>query len=73
VNHQNSGQEKVFDYSKLSKEEAVKHLARFIANVWQIHPFGDAHVPKAQTSIISTHANDAERRMVTPEQLLFSQ
>ena len=67
------GQEKAFDYSTLSKEEAVKHLTRFIANIWQIHPFGDAPAPKAQTSIISTHANDAERRMVIPARLLFSQ
>lgn len=31
--------EKNFDYSKLSKEDSVKHLTRFIANIWQIHPF----------------------------------
>lgn len=37
------GQEKAFDYSKLSKEEAVKHLARFVANIWQIHPFGEGN------------------------------
>ena len=37
------GQEKAFDYSKLSKEEAVKHLTRFIANIWQIHPFGEGN------------------------------
>lgn len=37
------GQEKTFDYSKISKEEAVKHLARFIANIWQIHPFGEGN------------------------------
>lgn len=36
-------QEKVFDYSSLSKEEAVKHLSRFIANIWQIHPFGEGN------------------------------
>ena len=36
-------QEKVFDYSKLSKEESVKHLTRFIANIWQIHPFGEGN------------------------------
>ena len=33
--------EKNFDYSKLSKEESVKHLTRFIANLLQIHPFGE--------------------------------
>ena len=37
------GQEKAFDYSKLSKEEAVKHIARFVANIWQIHPFGEGN------------------------------
>ena len=38
--------EKNFDYSKLSKEDAVKHITRFVANMWQIHAFGDAHVPQ---------------------------
>ena len=37
------GQEKAFDYSTLSREEAVKHLTRFIANLWQIHPFGEGN------------------------------
>lgn len=36
-------QEKSFDYSKLSKEDVVKHLSRFIANIWQIHPFGEGN------------------------------
>ena len=37
------GQENAFDYSKVSKEEAIKHLTRFIANIWQIHPFGEGN------------------------------
>ena len=37
------GQEKAFDYSKLGKEDSVKHLTRFIANIWQIHPFGEGN------------------------------
>ncbi|MBS7310582.1 MAG: Fic family protein [Treponema sp.] len=37
------GQEKAFDYSKISKEEAIKQLTRFIANIWQIHPFGEGN------------------------------
>lgn len=49
------GQEKVFDYSKLSKEETVKHLTRFIANIWQIHPFGDALVPQG-TNVNNFHS-----------------
>ena len=30
------GQEKSFDYSKLTTDEVVKHIARFISNLWQI-------------------------------------
>ncbi len=29
--------EKVFDYSKLEPRSAVEHIAKFIADVWQIH------------------------------------
>ena len=36
-------QEKAFDYSPLPMDEKVKHLARFIANIWQIHPFGEGN------------------------------
>ncbi|MCQ2588594.1 MAG: Fic family protein [Treponema sp.] len=36
-------QEKAFDYSTLSTDEKVNHLARFIANIWQIHPFGEGN------------------------------
>ena len=49
------GQEKVFDYSKLSIEESIKHLTRFIANIWQIHPFGDALVPQG-TNVNNFHS-----------------
>ena len=35
--------EKNFDYKGLSTEEAIKHLARFIANLWQIHIFGEGN------------------------------
>ena len=45
------GQENAFDYSKVSKEEAIKHLTRFIANIWQIHPFGEGNT---RTTAVST-------------------
>ena len=32
-------QEKNFSYKNLSIDDSIKHLCRFIANVWQIHPF----------------------------------
>ena len=35
--------EKNFDYSKLSKEDVVKYLTRFVADIWQIHPFGEGN------------------------------
>lgn len=34
---------KSFDYSKLTTDEVVKHIARFIANIGQIHPFGEGN------------------------------
>jgi fido (protein-threonine AMPylation protein) len=36
--------EKQFSYESLSIDEAVKHLAKFASDIWQIHPFseGDA-------------------------------
>ena len=37
------GLEKNFDYSGLSTEEAIKHIARFISNLWQIHIFGEGN------------------------------
>ncbi len=35
--------EKAFDYSKLEPRAAVEHIAKFIADVWQIHPFGEGN------------------------------
>lgn len=31
--------ERNFDYSKINKNEFISHIARFIANLWQIHAF----------------------------------
>ena len=36
-------QERDFDYSKIDIDEQIKHIARFIANIWQIHPFGEGN------------------------------
>lgn len=35
--------ERNFDYSGLSKEEVVKHISRFFANIWQVHPFSEGN------------------------------
>lgn len=36
-------QEKAFDYSGLSMDEVIRHLARFISLLWQIHVFGEGN------------------------------
>ncbi|MBP5444571.1 MAG: Fic family protein [Acholeplasmatales bacterium] len=35
--------ERNFDYSKLSIDETIKHLARFVSNLWQIHVFPEGN------------------------------
>ena len=35
--------EKRFSYEALSVEAAVKHLAKFTSDIWQIHPFGEGN------------------------------
>ncbi len=37
------GLERSFDYKGLSTEEVIKHVARFISNLWQIHIFGEGN------------------------------
>ncbi len=36
-------QEKDFDYSGLSMDEIIRHLAKFISRLWQIHIFGEGN------------------------------
>lgn len=36
--------EKSFDYSNLNINEFIHHIARFIANIWQIHPFSGGNI-----------------------------
>ncbi len=36
-------QEESFDYRNLSREQAIEHLARFTADLWQIHVFGEGN------------------------------
>lgn len=37
------GEEKKFDYSSVSSEEAIRHIVRFISGIWQIHAFGEGN------------------------------
>ncbi len=36
-------QERQFDYTALNKDQMVEHLAKFVAGLWQIHPFGEGN------------------------------
>lgn len=36
-------QERNFPYEGLSAEQSINHICRFIANLWQIHPFGEGN------------------------------
>ncbi len=36
-------QEKAFEYSGLSMDQVIRHLARFISRLWQIHVFGEGN------------------------------
>lgn len=36
-------QERQFNYTALSKDQMVEHLAKFVAGLWQIHPFGEGN------------------------------
>ena len=36
-------QERSFDYRELDENGLVRHFSRFIANMWQVHPFGEGN------------------------------
>ena len=36
-------QEKIFDYKNLTIDEAIRHIARFVSGIWQIHAFGEGN------------------------------
>ncbi|MBO4739443.1 MAG: Fic family protein [Bacteroidales bacterium] len=36
-------QERQFDYTDLDKDRMVEHLAKFVAGLWQIHPFQEGN------------------------------
>ena len=37
------GQERAYSYEGKSIDEVIRHLTRFCANLWQIHPFGEGN------------------------------
>lgn len=41
--HYEFEKESGFEYATLSMKEIVKHISRYIADLWQIHPFGEGN------------------------------
>ena len=37
------GQEKSVDYPSLNANQALKHICKFVSDIWQIHPFGEGN------------------------------
>lgn len=44
--------EKAFTYEGLSLVDAIKHLAKFTSDIWQIHPFGEGNTRATAVFII---------------------
>lgn len=44
--------EKQFSYESLSVDEAVKHLAKFASDIWQIHPFSEGNTRATAVFVI---------------------
>ena len=36
-------QEKTVDYPSLNASQALKHLCKFVSDIWQVHPFGEGN------------------------------
>lgn len=45
-------EEKKFDYSNLTLEEVVKHIATFTSRVWEVHPFGEGNTRTTAVLIV---------------------
>ena len=37
------GQEKSVDYPSLGANQALRHICKFVSDIWQIHPFGEGN------------------------------
>lgn len=45
-------EEKKFDYSNLTIEEVVKHIATFTSRLWEVHPFGEGNTRTTAVLIV---------------------
>lgn len=46
-------QEKNFSYKGLSLDEVVEHIAKFVSNLWQIHPLERVIPEQLRCSLLS--------------------
>ena len=46
------GQEREFSYEGMNVDDAIRHLSRFCANLWQIHPFCEGNTRTTAVFII---------------------
>ena len=53
--------EKQFSYEGLSVEEAVKHLAKFSSDIWQIHPFSEENTRATAVFMIKSWLSSEQR------------
>ena len=42
-------EEKKFSYAVVSMDEVIRHFSKFIAGIWQIHPFGEGNTRTTST------------------------
>ena len=52
-------QEKNFSYKDLNINEAIRHMAKFISGIWQIHAFGEGNTRTTAVFTINTCAPSA--------------
>jgi fido (protein-threonine AMPylation protein) len=45
-------QERQFSYTSLSTDQIVQHITRFVAGLWQIHPFGEGNTRTTAVFVI---------------------
>lgn len=45
-------EEKEFNFSNLSQEQVVKHIAKFTSRIWEVHPFGEGNTRTTAVFIV---------------------
>jgi len=49
-------EERKFDYSSASIEDSIRHIAAFIAGIWQIHPFAEGNTRTTAVASVNQSA-----------------